>query len=138
MEHINLIIKSLNKEIKNKNISIERKLDIYRMRAFLNLEVEKFGAVIFDSNKCLDYLEFFKKEKKISDEIKKIYNKNWIARIYLIRGIAHFNKGNKKNGTHDFIKSIEEYPKIIKEKSYLIEKLPDHIRYTFNYLASLY
>ena len=38
MEHINLIIKSLNKEIKNKNISIERKLDIYRM-LFLNLEV---------------------------------------------------------------------------------------------------
>ena len=69
MEHINLIIKSLNKEIKNKNISIERKLDIYRMRAFLNLEVEKFGAVIFDSNKCLDYLEFLK--KKLSDEIKK-------------------------------------------------------------------
>ena len=37
MEHRILIIKSINKEIKNKEISIQRKLDLYRMRAFLYL-----------------------------------------------------------------------------------------------------
>ena len=46
MEHRILIIKSINKEMKNKNISIQRKLDLYRMRAFLNLEIEKFNSVI--------------------------------------------------------------------------------------------
>ena len=74
MEHRILIIKSINKEIKNKNISIQRKLDLYRMRAFLNLEIEKFNSVISDSNKCLDYLEILNKEKNIPYEIKKIYN----------------------------------------------------------------
>ena len=64
MEHRILIIKSINKEMKNKNISIQRKLDLYRMRAFLNLEIEKFNSVISDSNKCLDYLEILNKEKK--------------------------------------------------------------------------
>ena len=137
MEHRILIIKSINKEIKNKNISIQRKLDLYRMRAFLNLEIEKFNSVISDSNKCLDYLEILNKEKNIPYEIKKIYNNNWISRIFLIRGIANFRKGNKKEGTNDFIKSIDIYPKIIKEKTYLIEKLPDHIKSTFKYLAAL-
>ena len=137
MEHRILIIKSINKEIKNKNISIQRKLDLYRMRAFLNLEIEKFNFVISDSNKCLDYLEILNKEKNIPYEIKKIYNNNWISRIFLIRGIAHFRNDNKKNGTNDFIKSIDIYPKIIKEKTYLIEKLPDHIKSTFKYLAAL-
>ena len=137
MEHRILIIKSINKEIKNKNISIQRKLDLYRMRAFLNLEIEKFNSVISDSNKCLDYLEILNKEKNIPYEIKKIYNNNWISRIFLIKGIANFRKGNKKEGTNDFIKSIDIYPKIIKEKTYLIEKLPDHIKSTFKYLAAL-
>ena len=63
MEHRILIIKSINKEIKNKNISIQRKLDLYRMRAFLNLEIEKFNSVISDSNKCLDYLKILNKKK---------------------------------------------------------------------------
>ena len=137
MEHRILIIKSINKEIKNKEISIQRKLDLYRIRAFLNLEIEKFSSVIFDSNKCLDYLVQFKKEKNIPYEIKKIYNDNWISRIFLIRGIANFRKGNINNGTNDFIKAIDIYPKIIKEKTYLIEKLPDHIKSTFKYLAAL-
>ncbi len=137
MEHRILIIKSINKEIKNKNISIQRKLDLYRMRAFLNLEIEKFNSVISDSNKCLDYLEILNKEKNIPYEIKKIYNNNWISRIFLIRGIANFRKGNKKEGTNDFIKSIDIYPKIIKEKTYLLEKLPDHIKSTFKYIAAL-
>ena len=137
MEHRILIIKSINKEMKNKNISIQRKLDLYRMRAFLNLEIEKFNSVISDSNKCLDYLDILNKEKKIPYEIKKIYNNNWISRIFLIRGIANFRKGNKTEGTNDFIKSIDIYPKIIKEKTYLIEKLPDHIKSTFKYLAAL-
>ena len=137
MEHRILIIKSINKEIKNKEISIQRKLDLYRMRAFLNLEIEKFSSVIFDSNMCLDYLDQFKKEKKIPYEIKKIYNDNWISRIFLIRGIANFRKGNIDKGTNDFIKAIDIYPKIIKEKTYLIEKLPDHIKSTFKYLAAL-
>ena len=69
MEHRILIIKSINKEMKNKNISIQRKLDLYRMRAFLNLEIEKFNSVISDSNKCLDYLEILNKEKNIPYEI---------------------------------------------------------------------
>jgi len=137
MEHRILIIKSINKEIKNKNISIQRKLDLHRMRAFLNLEIEKFNSVISDSNKCLDYLEILNKEKNIPYEIKKIYNNNWISRIFLIRGIANFRKGNKTEGTNDFIKSIDIYPKIIKEKIYLLEKLPDHIKSTFKYLAAL-
>ncbi|MBO6973525.1 MAG: hypothetical protein JJ843_06865 [Prochlorococcus marinus CUG1434] len=137
MEHRILIIKSINKEIKNKNISIQRKLDLYRMRAFLNLEIDKFNSVISDSNKCIYYLEILNKEKNIPYEIKKIYNNNWISRIFLIKGIAHFRKGNKKEGTNDFIKSIDIYPKIIKEKTYIIEKLPDHIKSTFKYLAAL-
>ena len=137
MENKLLIIISISKEIKNKHIPLQRKLDLLRMRAFLNLEVEKYNSVITDANKCLDYFELFKKEKKISFEIRRIYNKSWIARIFIIRGIAYFKKGNKNNGTDDFIKAIEIYPKIINEKTYLIEKLPEHIRSTFKYLDAL-
>ena len=137
MENKLLIIKSINKEIKNKHITLQRKLDLFRMRAFLNIEIEKYNSVINDANKCLDYLVLFKKEKKISADIRSIYNKSWIARIFIIRGIAYFKKGNKNNGTEDFIKAIDIYPKIINEKTYLIEKLPEHIRSTFKYLDAL-
>ena len=137
MENKLLIIKSISKEIKNKNITLQRKLDLFRMRAFLNIEIEKYNSVINDANKCLDYLVLFKKEKKISADIRSIYNKSWIARIFIIRGIAYFKKGNKNNGTEDFIKAIDIYPKIINEKTYLIEKLPEHIRSTFKYLDAL-
>ena len=137
VEHRKSIIKSINKEIKNKNISVQRKVDIYRIRAFLNLELEENSAVIYDCIKCLYYLKLFKKEKNIPYEIKNIYNKTWIARIYLIRGIAYFKKGNKNNGTNDFIKAINLYPRIIKEKTYLIDQLPDHIKSTFKYLSAL-
>ena len=60
MENKLLIIKSISKEIKNKHITLQRKLDLFRMRAFLNIEIEKYNSVINDANKCLDYLVLLK------------------------------------------------------------------------------
>ena len=136
MENKLLIIKSINKEIRKKNTSIKRKCDLYRMRAFLNLEIKKYSLTIKDSDKCFVFIDLLKKEQNISNPIRKI-NKEFEARIFLIRGVAHFRKGNKNNGTNDFIKALDIYPKIIKERSYLVDKLPNGIKSTFKYLSAL-
>ena len=136
MENKLLIIKSLNKEIRNKNTSIRRRCDLYRMRAILNLEIKKYSFAIKDSDKCLIFLDHLKTEKNIPNLIKKI-NKQFEARIFLIRGVANFGKGNKNNGTNDFIKALEIYPKIMKERTYLVDELPNGIKSTFKYLSAL-
>ena len=136
MENKLLIIKLLNKEIRNKNTSIRRKCDLYRMRAILNLEIKKYSFAIKDSDKILFFLDLLK-TKKIYPNLSKKINKQFEARIYLIRGVAHFRKGNKNNGTNDFIKAIEIYPRIIKERTYLVDELPNGIKSTFKYLSAL-
>ena len=137
MEHKILIIESLNKQINSKKTSLQRKVDLYRIRAFLNLDIERFDNVISDCNKCLTYLNIFKEQEDINTDIKNFYNKEWISRILIIRGLAFFKKGNQKKVLNDFTKAIELNSKIINEKNYLIDKLPNKLKATFKYLAAI-
>ena len=137
MEYKILLIESLNKEIKSNKTSLQRKVDLYRLRALLNLEIERFDNVISDCNKCLTYFDIFKEQEEINPDIKKIYNDEWISRILIIRGLAFFKKGNKKKVINDLTSAIQLNPKILKEKSYLIDKLPNDLKTTFKYLAEM-
>ena len=71
MEHKILLIESLNKEIKSNKTNLQRKVDLYRLRALLNLDIERFDNVISDCNKCLNYLDIFKEQEYINPDIKK-------------------------------------------------------------------
>ena len=88
---------------------VPKKHLLQRLLAHLQVLFNLSGNLTLLKNHELDQ---FKKEKNIAYEIKKIYNDNWISRIFLIRGIANFRKGNINNGTNDFIKAIDIYPKI--------------------------
>ena len=137
MEHKILLIESLNKEIKSNKTNLQRKVDLYRLRALLNIDIERFDNVISDCNKCLNYLDIFKEQEYINPDIKKIYNDEWISRILIIRSLAFFKKGNKKKVINDLTSAIQLNPKILKGKSYLIDKLSNDLKTTFKYLAEM-